>query len=110
MPAVPVDLPPGPRPMVAIVHAKPGHEPQLANAITILAPAVRAEPGCIEFRAFRDPANPGAFYLFEVYADTDAFRAHLGTAHVSQFLTEAAQHSTTGAAGLVHLIELTTQH
>ena len=60
MPAVPDDLPAGPRPMVAVVRARIGHEPQLA------------------------------------------------TAHVEQFLSQAAQHSTTGADGLVQLIELTT--
>lgn len=107
MPTVPDDLPAGPRPMIAIVRAVPGHESQLAAAIDTLAPAVRAEPGCLEFRAFGDAANPGAFYLFEVYTDTSAFRAHLATAHVSKFLAEAAQHSTTDAGGLVQLVEFT---
>jgi autoinducer 2-degrading protein len=39
--------------------------------------AVRAEPGCQQFRAFRDATDPGVFYLYEIYTDLDAFRTHL---------------------------------
>ncbi|MEA5366330.1 putative quinol monooxygenase [Amycolatopsis sp., V23-08] len=106
MPAVPGDLPPGERPMVAVVRAVPGHEDQLAAAITTLSAAVRREPGCREFRPFRDAADPGTFHLYEVYADTDAFRAHLATDHVARFFTELAQHSTSDAGALVQLVDL----
>jgi quinol monooxygenase YgiN len=102
------DLPPGQRPMVAVIQAVPGHEAQLAAAITTLTTAVRREQGCLEFRPFQDVANPGVFYLYEIYADTDAFRAHLATGHVAHFFTELARHSTTDAKALVQLIELHT--
>ena len=100
------DLPPGERPMVAVVRAIPGHEEQLAAAIVALTTAVRREPGCREFRSFTDVANPGVFYLYEIYASTDAFRTHLETAHVARFFTELARHSTTDATALVQLAEL----
>jgi quinol monooxygenase YgiN len=106
MPEVGDDLPPGERPMVAVVRAVPGHEWQLAAAIATLTTAVRRERGCREFRSFRDVENPGVFYLYEIYADTDAFRAHLATGHVAQFFTELAQHSTADARALVQLVEL----
>ena len=106
MPAVPDDLPAGERPMIAIVRALPGHEAPLAAAISALTAAVRAEPGCMEFRPYRDATDPGVFYLYEVYTDTDAFRTHLGTGHVARFLVEAGQHSTTDAAGLVQLVDV----
>ncbi len=106
MPTVADDLPAGERPMIAIVRAVSGHEPQLAAAITTLAAAVRAEPGCLAFRPFRDATDPGMFYLYEIYADTDAFRTHLATVHVAHFFTEAAQHSTTDARALVQLVEI----
>ena len=106
MPAVPDDLPAGERPIIAIVRAVPGHEAPLAAAISVLAAAVRAEPGCMEFRPYRDAADPGVFYLYEVYADTDAFRTHLGTGHVARFFIEAGQHSTTDAHGLVQLVDV----
>lgn len=57
MPEVSDDLPPGERPMVAIVRAAPGHEPQLSEAIATLTAAVRQEPGCREFRPFQDAAS-----------------------------------------------------
>lgn len=106
MPQVGDDLPPGQRPMVAVIRAVPGHEERLAAAIATLAAAVRREPGCLEFRPFRDAANRGIFYLYEVYADTGAFRAHLTTAHVAHFFTELAQHSTADAKALVQLVQL----
>ena len=106
MPQVGDDLPPGERPMVAVIRAVPGHEQHLAAAIATLTTAVRREQGCLEFRPFQDVANPGVFYLYEIYADTDAFRVHLATGHVAHFFTELAQHSTTDATALVQLVEL----
>jgi quinol monooxygenase YgiN len=100
------DLPPGERPMVAVVRAVPGHEEQLAAAIATLTAAVRTEPGCQEFRAFRDVANPGVFYLYEIYEDTEAFRVHLATGHVAHFFTELARHSTSDAGALAQLVEV----
>ncbi|WP_328648855.1 antibiotic biosynthesis monooxygenase [Amycolatopsis sp. NBC_00348] len=106
MPEVGADLPPGERPMVAVVRAVPGHEEQLAAAIATLTTAVRGEPGCREFRPFRNVANPGVFYLYEIYDDTEAFRVHLATGHVAHFFTELAQHSTSDAGALVQLVEV----
>lgn len=108
MPTVGDDLPAGERPMIALVRAFPGHEVQLAAAIASLTAAVRAEPGCLEFRSFRDATDPGMFYLYEIYADTDAFTTHLDTPHVARFFTEAAQHSTADARALVQLVETNT--
>jgi quinol monooxygenase YgiN len=100
------DLPPGERPMVVVVRAVPGHGRQLAHAIATLTAAVRREPGCLEFRSFQAVTDPGAFYLYEIYTDTAAFRDHLTTGHVAHFFTELAQHSSTDARALVQLVEL----
>ncbi|MEC3953260.1 antibiotic biosynthesis monooxygenase [Nocardia sp. CDC153] len=105
-PEIPDDLPPGERPMLAVVRAAPGHEQPLAAAIAILTATCRSEPGCLEFRSFRTPSDPAVFYLYEIYTDTTAFRTHLTTPHVAHFFTELAQHSTTDAKSLVQLIEL----
>jgi len=99
-------LPPGERPMVAVIQAVPGHEQPLAAAIATLTAAVRREPGCLELRSSKDAANPADFYLYEIYADTSAFRTHLTTDHVAHFFVELAQHSTADAQALVQLIEL----
>lgn len=92
--------------MIAVVRALPGHEEQLAAAISTLTAAVRREPGCREFRPFRAAADPGAFYLYEIYDDTDAFREHLSLDHVAHFFTELAAHSSSDAQSLVQLLEL----
>ena len=94
MPEVSDGLPPGTRPMVAIVHAITGHEDRLAAAITTLTKAVRGKPGCREFRPYRDFADPSPFYLYEIYDDTKAFRSHLATDHVGRFFTELERHTT----------------
>ncbi|MFB9238087.1 putative quinol monooxygenase [Plantactinospora siamensis] len=108
MPAVSDDLPPGERPMIAVLHAVPGHETQLAAAVMTLAAAVRREPGCREFRAFRGIDAPGTFHLYEIYDDVQAFRAHLATGHVARFFSELAAHSTADAQALTQLVELHT--
>jgi quinol monooxygenase YgiN len=106
MPEVGDNLPPGERPMLAVVPAIPGHERQLTAAITTLTAAVRREPGCLEFRSFQNAVDPGVFYLYEIYADVEAFRVHLATEHVAHFFTELAQHSTADANALVQFVEL----
>ena len=106
MPVVSDALPPGERPMIAVVRSAPGHEGQLAAAITVLTAAVRREPGCREFRAFREAEQPGVFHLYEVYDDNEAFRVHLGTDHVAHFFTELEANSTADAQALVQLVEL----
>ncbi|MFI1995908.1 putative quinol monooxygenase [Actinoplanes sp. NPDC020271] len=106
MPTVPEHLPPGERPVLATLRARPGHETQLAAAISTLMASVRAEPGCLEFRSFHDAADPGAFYLYEIYADTEAFRTHLTLPHVARFFPEVERHSMTEPRALVQLVEL----
>ena len=39
------------------------------------------EPGCRQFDVCRDPADPAAFFLYELYDDEAAIQAHLRTAH-----------------------------
>jgi Antibiotic biosynthesis monooxygenase len=79
MPQVGADLGPGGRPIVAVIRAVPDHEHQLAAAIATLTTTVRREQGCLEFRPFQDAANPGVFYLHEIYADTQGGQYLLGS-------------------------------
>ncbi|GAA4338396.1 putative quinol monooxygenase [Pigmentiphaga soli] len=43
------------------------------------------EPGCRRFDVCRDPADAGAFFLYELYDDADAIAAHLASAHFREF-------------------------
>jgi quinol monooxygenase YgiN len=105
-PQIPANLPAGPRPMIAVVDAKPGHAPQLRTAIEELAAAVRCEPGCLTFIPYQDLGTDGRFHLYEIYHDLDAFKDHLQTTHVRTFFQALAQHSTTTAQNLTQLAEL----
>ena len=56
-----------------------------ATAITANARASRqTEPGCRQFDVCRDTADPGLFFLYELYDDEAAIQAHLQTAHFRQ--------------------------
>ena len=59
---------PGPRPMIAVLDARPGLAGQLREKIAELAAHVRRESGCLIFTAYEARDVPGRFYLYEVYA------------------------------------------
>ncbi|HWL27474.1 MAG TPA: putative quinol monooxygenase [Burkholderiaceae bacterium] len=57
-----------------------------AAAIKTNADASLAEePGCLLFDVCRDPADPTAFFLYELYEDESAIEAHLGSRHFRAF-------------------------
>ena len=44
------------------------------------------EPGCLRFDVYQDVNDPTGFYLYEVYANPDAFEYHKGTPHISKWV------------------------
>ena len=56
--------------------AQPGKEDVVREALDVLAPASRAEPGCQTYIVHQDPEQPSVFKIFEVYDDEDAFKKH----------------------------------
>ena len=105
-PTIGDDLPPGPRPMIAIIDALPGHDSELRSSVIELTNAVRSEPGCLTFVAYEAVDAPGRFYLYEIYRSTQSFRDHLDTDHVLRFFDMLAQHSSADASALSQLLEL----
>jgi quinol monooxygenase YgiN len=67
--------------LAARLTAAEGNEEKVAELLTELAAASRQEPGCLHYVPCRDPENPRAFLIFEVYQDGDAFDAHGATEH-----------------------------
>lgn len=62
------------------------HAEDFAAAITENATrSVAEEPGCHQFDVGRDPANPTAFFLYEVYENDAAFQDHLQSPHFKKF-------------------------
>jgi autoinducer 2-degrading protein len=62
------------------------------DAITANATAsLRDEPGCLAFDVHQDADTPTRFYLYELYADEEAFRvAHRSASHYARW-QEAAK-------------------
>jgi (4S)-4-hydroxy-5-phosphonooxypentane-2,3-dione isomerase len=61
--------------------AKEGEEEAVATALKALVEPSRAEPGVLVYIPHRDPEDPRKFYIFEQYADADAYTAHTETEH-----------------------------
>lgn len=47
--------------------------------------AVRVEPGVLTLHAVADKNNPANITVFEIYADTAAYKAHLQTPHFKKY-------------------------
>lgn len=73
--------------VIAQYRAREGKADQVAEALRNMVAPTRAEPGNLEYQAFRDPADPSLFVLFERYADAGAFEAHRATPHFAAYLT-----------------------
>jgi quinol monooxygenase YgiN len=95
-----------PRPLLAVLDAKPGHADELRAMIVTLTRENRREPGCVSFIPYEADQFPGRFYLYEVFADADAFEVHLDTDHVKKFRTALSPVSSSGPSDLVQLIEI----
>ena len=44
------------------------------------------EPGCLRFDIYQNVKDPTEIYLYEVYANPDAFEYHKGTPHIRQWV------------------------
>ncbi|NEK56774.1 antibiotic biosynthesis monooxygenase [Geodermatophilus sabuli] len=64
--------------------AQPGKEDVVREALTVLAPASRNEPGCQTYVVHQDPEQPSVFKIFEVYDDEDAFKKHATYPHFEE--------------------------
>jgi len=70
--------------------AREGESDAVAALLCRLMPLSRAEPGCLQYDAHRDPDDPDRFFLFERYADEAALEAHQASAHFRELVLEEA--------------------
>jgi len=61
--------------------AKEGEEETVLASIRQLVGPSRAEPGCSFYQPARDPEDPRVFFLYEIYDDEDAYKAHGESEH-----------------------------
>jgi quinol monooxygenase YgiN len=62
-------------------EAKEGEADAVADILRRMAIAVKSEPGTLLFWPHRSSSNDRLFFLYELYADDDAFAAHQQTEH-----------------------------
>ena len=72
--------------VVVFFEAKAAHVADFRQAILINAKAsVDDEPGCQQFDVAQDANDPASFFLYEIYDDEAAFKAHIATPHFKHF-------------------------
>jgi len=62
--------------IIAVITAEPAHADAVGQALQAAVPAVRAEPGCIQYDLHRDELKPGRFVMIEQWRDAQALTAH----------------------------------
>jgi len=60
-------------------------EPYKAAVKEQIEAAVRLEPGVLALYSMADKENPAHIFVFEMYADVDAYKEHLETAHFKKY-------------------------
>lgn len=70
-----------------------------------LTQAVRAEPGCLRFVAYRLAHAPRRYHVDEIYADEAAFAAHITSPHARGFNAAIRDMVVGGASEVVFLAE-----
>ena len=65
-----------------IYRALPGKGDRVLELLRELVRQSRAESGCRQYVAHRDPEDPTVFFLYEVYDDRAAYDAHRASDHV----------------------------
>jgi quinol monooxygenase YgiN len=65
--------------LVVRFTANEGEEAEFERLMRELAAASREEEGVVHYQGHRDPEDPRAFMMYEVYKDEDAFKAHGAT-------------------------------
>ena len=60
-------------------------EPYRAAVQEQIEAAIRLEPGVLALYSVADKENPSLVFVFEMYADVDAYKSHLETAHFEKY-------------------------
>jgi quinol monooxygenase YgiN len=76
--------------LVARWVARQGEEERVLAVLEQLAPASRAEAGCLHYQPCRDRDDPSRFLIFEIYADEGAVQAHSESEHFRRLVLDEA--------------------
>jgi quinol monooxygenase YgiN len=79
--------------VLASIQVKPGNKNRFLEVLKSNVPAVKAEPGCIEYLPAVDVESglppqrlePDTVVIIETWSSLDALRTHLGTPHMGAY-------------------------
>ncbi|WP_159612482.1 putative quinol monooxygenase [Glutamicibacter sp. JC586] len=80
------------RTLYAEFTVKEGHEARVAEMMNELAARVRQEPGNVMFLPYVREENPREYFVFEIYADEQAFQDHISADYGAVFNNELTEH------------------
>ena len=70
----------------ARLHARPGMQSLVRQAMFEVQGPTRTEPGCLAYGAFRSVRDPDEFYIHSRWIDMAAFESHAQLAHTIRFV------------------------
>jgi quinol monooxygenase YgiN len=70
----------------ARLHARPGKQSAVHQAIFEVQAPTRLEPGCLGYGAFRSVRDPDEFYIHSRWKDMAAFERHAELPHTVRFV------------------------
>ena len=76
------------RALYAEFTALPGAEARVAQLVAGLTALVRDEPGNLAFVPYTLESNPRRWFVYEVYADDEAFQRHIAADYGADFNAE----------------------
>ena len=72
--------------VVAHMHAQPGKEDALRQALLALIEPTRKEEGCMQYDLHEENEKPGHFVFYENWTSKAALDRHLASPHLSALL------------------------
>lgn len=84
--------------------AAAGREDDVARLVADYVQATRAEEGCLAFEPYVERDRPRRYFLYEVFADEQAFADHVSSPHGVTFNTELGAYIEEDASRLKFLV------
>ena len=71
--------------VAGIIRIDPKNRAAADAAFDKVRAATLKEPGCIEYQAYADRADPGVIFMFEKWEGPEALAKHFQTPHMAEF-------------------------
>ncbi|MCW7753075.1 antibiotic biosynthesis monooxygenase [Desulfobotulus sp. H1] len=78
--------------VTAMIRVKPEVAAPAEERLGELVRAAASEEGVLVYSLHKDRKNPGVFFVYERYADREAFQRHGSMAHVQEFFKWVGPH------------------